>query len=87
MIEFAAGIMLGGSLGAVIMGALVGRSREAGSRDVDPATFRSVAARPDRRRGIVSRAWEDRFVAAGDPRAIVFASGAIAGAPYRGRLQ
>jgi hypothetical protein len=86
MIEFAAGIMLGGSLGAVIMGALVGQARESGSRDLDPTPFRSVAARPDRR-GIISRAAEDRLIAASDPRAIVFATGAIAGAPYRGRLQ
>ncbi|MGH7894043.1 MAG: hypothetical protein ACREQL_05195 [Candidatus Binatia bacterium] len=41
MVEFAAGIMLGGSIGAVIMGALVGQARDSVARRVDSRSART----------------------------------------------
>jgi len=87
MIEFAAGIMLGGSIGAVIMGALVAQVRAPETRDLDPSVMRAVAARPYRRsRGIASRPAKNRFVAVSTPLATTFGTGAAAGTPHRGRL-
>jgi hypothetical protein len=87
MIEFAAGIMVGGSIGAVIMGALVAQARDAALRRPDPSPLRAPAARPSgRSRGSGSQPPGSRLIRVRSPLAAVSGTGAMAGPSQRGQL-